>query len=434
MQGYDNTTTSEHKNLLRNMLFLMIGTASSQLITLGFAPLLTRLYGPEAFGLLGTFISITGALGPAIALSYPLAIVLSESRREAAALAYLSLIISSVTICLVAASFWFSRSWIIDMLGISFDTSYLLLVPIALICASCSQVATQWLIREQAFLTITKANIYQSLFVNIAQAAAGLFHPIGTVLIAISTTGQAVLTALLLRGVGKQAHGKSKAIIIPKQEVLRAARAYSDFPAFRAPQNLINSMSVHLPVLLFATFLGPQAAGHYILARLVIGVPTNLAGKAIGEAYYPWITKASQNDGNIQVLLKRDTAILILLGTIPLGVLIFYGPYLFSGVFGVQWATAGEYSRWLAVFYFFNFINRPCVAAIPALKLQKGLLHYELVSTSCKLLVLLFGVIWLENGIHSVAMYAAVGALCYTSLIAWVLHHAGASNSICTSR
>lgn len=429
MHYEDNTPSSDYKTLVRNMLFLMIGTASSQLITLGFAPLLTRLYGPEAFGLLGTFISITGALGPAIALSYPLAIVLSESRREAAALAYLSLIISSVTICLVAASLWFGRSWIIDMLGISLNTSYLLLVPVALICASFSQVATQWLIREQAFTTITKANIAQSLFVNITQAVAGLFHPIGTVLIAISTTGQAVLTALLLRGIGKQAQGKSKATIIPKHEMFRAAHAYSDFPAFRAPQNLINSLSVHLPVLLFATFLGPESAGHYILARLVVGVPTNLAGKAIGEAYYPWITQASRNDGNMQAILKRDTAILILLGAIPLGILIFFGPYLFAGVFGVQWATAGEYSRWLAVFYFFNFINRPCVAAIPALKLQKGLLQYELVSTSCKLLVLVFGVIWLENGIHGVAMYAAVGALCYTVLIAWVLHHAGVAKS-----
>ena len=42
----------------RNMLVVMSATAVAQLIGLGFAPILTRLYGPAEFGVLGTYTSV----------------------------------------------------------------------------------------------------------------------------------------------------------------------------------------------------------------------------------------------------------------------------------------------------------------------------------------------------------------------------------------
>jgi O-antigen/teichoic acid export membrane protein len=65
--------------LVRNVTIVASGTAGAQVITMAFAPLITRLYGPEAFGLLGTFVAILGIVTPLAALTYPIAIVLPKS-------------------------------------------------------------------------------------------------------------------------------------------------------------------------------------------------------------------------------------------------------------------------------------------------------------------------------------------------------------------
>jgi IS5 family transposase len=65
------------------------GTAGAQAITMGFSPVITRLYGPEAFGLLGVFMAMVQVLVPAAALTYPIAIVLPKEDRDARVLARL---------------------------------------------------------------------------------------------------------------------------------------------------------------------------------------------------------------------------------------------------------------------------------------------------------------------------------------------------------
>ncbi|MBO1928615.1 hypothetical protein J4731_01440 [Providencia rettgeri] len=44
-----------------------------------FSPIITRLYGPEVFGILGTFTAILTVITPIAALTYPIAIVLPKS-------------------------------------------------------------------------------------------------------------------------------------------------------------------------------------------------------------------------------------------------------------------------------------------------------------------------------------------------------------------
>ncbi|HAQ72765.1 MAG TPA: polysaccharide biosynthesis protein, partial [Pseudomonas sp.] len=69
--------------LLRNILTVVSGTAGAQAITMAFMPVITRIYGPEAYGVLGTFLSVTLMLVPIAALTYPIAIVLPKRDGDA---------------------------------------------------------------------------------------------------------------------------------------------------------------------------------------------------------------------------------------------------------------------------------------------------------------------------------------------------------------
>jgi uncharacterized membrane protein len=84
---------------------------------------------------------------------------------------------------------------------------------------------------------------------------------------------------------------------------------------------------------------------------------------------------------------------------------------------------AGEYARWLALFFLFNFINKPAVAAVPVLRIQRGLLVYEIFSTGTKALGLVIGFYWFGSDIWAVALFSVIGVLTYSAMIFWILAH-----------
>ena len=86
----------------RGVSVLVGGTAGAQLLTVLAAPLLTRLYSPEDFGLLAVYASLLALIGVISSLRYELAIPLPEDDTEAANVAVLSLILVGISTLLSA--------------------------------------------------------------------------------------------------------------------------------------------------------------------------------------------------------------------------------------------------------------------------------------------------------------------------------------------
>ena len=89
------------KPFLRNVAALAGGTAAAQAVTMAAAPFVTRLYGPEAFGVQGVFMSLLSIALPLAGLTYPVAIVLASDDDEARDIESVSWIISLVIALIV---------------------------------------------------------------------------------------------------------------------------------------------------------------------------------------------------------------------------------------------------------------------------------------------------------------------------------------------
>ena len=89
--------------------------------------------------------------------------------------------------------------------------------------------------------------------------------------------------------------------------------------------------------------------------------------------------------------------------------------------FGEKWHTAGIYAQLLAGWLFLQFVNKPAVSAIPALRLQGGLLVYEFFSTGTKILALWLGFRIFKSDVAAVALFSAFGIAAYIFLILWVI-------------
>src|SRR5690606_7165604 len=79
----------------RNVVTLMTGTTVAQAIPVAISPVLTRLYGPEDFGVLALFVALTSIFGAIANGRYELAIMLPESDDDALNVAALGLLIAA---------------------------------------------------------------------------------------------------------------------------------------------------------------------------------------------------------------------------------------------------------------------------------------------------------------------------------------------------
>lgn len=406
------------KRLIRNVATVASGTAFAQIINLAFAPILTRVYGPEPFGILGAFVAVVAIATPAAALCYPIAIVLPNNGNDAKQIARLAAYIAFATAGAVTALLLLGHDWLTEMEAFRGIEDFLLFVPLAMLFSSFKQIGQQWLTRTKTFSVIARVAALQAVVVNSLKSVFGLFLPAPLVLIALSTLADLLYGAMLAFGIAKsrkdrQADQENE----PRTRLMDIARTYAMFPLYRAPQALLNAISQGLPALVLAANFSPSVVGFYAIARSVLAVPAALVGSAVGNVLYPRFTEAKRKGESLSPLLIKTTAALAALGLAPFGLVALFGPQLFGFVFGGEWKTSGIYAQWLSLWLYFGFMNVACHAALPVLSLLRAFLIYEIASVLLRITTLIVGIYIYKSELISIALLSAIGALLNLSLI-----------------
>lgn len=411
---------------MRNVAVVASGTAAAQAISIAFSPLITRLYGPEAYGIQSVFMSVAGMMSIAVALTYPFAIVLPKSDTDALGLARLSLYIGMLMSLLATVVLFFYGAEILSLLNAEVISGFIYLIPVVMFISVLGSVASQWLIRKMAFGLTAKINVLITFLASTIKAGMGVVYPKAIVLILIYTLSGLFSALFMLLGWRRSTTNPTEdSAEGVRQNMWVLAKHYSDFAFLRTPQNLINGISHNLPVMLLSTYFGPASVGYYSIATSVLAMPAGLIGNSVVQVFYPRINEAIHRGEDTRALIIKATTGMALIGALPFGAIIVAGPLLFSFVFGQDWRTAGVYAQWLSMWLFFQYINKPAVSAIPALRLQGGLLIYELFSTGSKIFALYLGFAVFDSEIIAIALYSICGVVAYVWLILWVVSHAG---------
>lgn len=407
-----------NKKFVKNVLVLVTGTAAAQAVTMALSPIITRLYGPEAFGIMGTFNALISILVPIAAFTYPVAIVLPKKDEEAKGIMKLSLLSATLFSSFILILVILFKRDIATLLNMESISNYFYLLPLVIISAAFMQIIEQWLIRNNQFSINAKATFIQSSFVNISKVGIGFYYPFAQVLIFFSSITNGIRGLLMYVFTKKKDKSMDiRSIIYSNYNLKKIASIYKDFPLYRAPQDLLFSLQQSFPIVLLTVFFGPAATGFYTISRSVLSLPTNLIGKAVGDVVYPRLSKAANMKEDISKLLKKSTIMLVLVGLIPYGIVILFGPFLFGFVFGSSWYAAGEYARWVALWSFSTLINRPSVRALPVLEAQRFHLIYTIILAMINLVMIIVGYLVFNSDLISVALFCLSGTIANVFLI-----------------
>lgn len=406
--------------LLRNIAMVVSGTAGAQALTLAFMPVITRIYGPDNYGVLGVFMGLALMGVPVAALCYQTAIVLPRRDSDALRLVRLALVIAASVAAILSVFLLTAGDWFATTLGVEEIAPFLLLLPAFMFLGAALEIAQQWLFRKQLFRVTAKAAVVYSFVHNSLRSLAGLVHPSAAVLVVTTALGPLLHTTLLFIGIRKgpplQAEPDIERRITPVR-TRDLAKRYRDFPKFRAPQMLINTVSQNLPTLVLAAYFGPAAAGFFALCRQALGMPTQLVGKSVADVYYPKLARSIERGEPVAGAIMKAVAALAAVGLVPFAFVFFAGPWLFALVFGDEWRAAGEFARWLALAEYAIFASRPCTVAVPALGLQRMSLIFEICSTSLRVGALFFGAAVIGEQLGTVVAFSVAGILIYLALI-----------------
>jgi O-antigen/teichoic acid export membrane protein len=341
---------------LRNVGVLVAGTAVAQAIPLAASPLLTRLFGPEDFGLVGLFLAISTVAAVISTGRYELAISLPAEDAKAASLAAVSagccLLTSVVSLAGVAAA----GPWLARAAGAERLVPWLFLLPLSILASGSAAIYQMWQNRRRRYGAMAAARVQQAAAITAGNVGAGLAHAAGG-MIPGTVLGQ-VLAAVPLwlsgwRDIRHQLRGQST------HSLLAVAHAFRSHPLHLVPSHLIGAIALQAPLVIMSSGYSIATAGMYALAHRVVTIPTLMIANAIGDVYRQEIAASYQATGRFEAIFRKTLVRTASLAILPAALIFLLAPQAFSVVFGPEWRVAGDYARILTVGGFFQFVLTP---------------------------------------------------------------------------
>lgn len=390
---------------------LVSGTAFAQILTILVTPILTRLYGPEAFGLLALFLSITGVFGVIVCLRYELSIMLPESDKEAANLLGLSLLIALILSSLTIPIICFGRQAIQDILKAPQLGAYLWFVPLYVFVSGVFLALNYWNSRTKHFKRLSAARITSSVASTATQLGAGFSgYTTGGSFIGASLVGQSVSTFIL----GGQIWKNDKSLFLRSirlKKMTEGLKRYRKFPLVDSWSALLNTVSWQLPVFLLSSFFSPIVVGFYSLGFRLLQLPMSFIGSSISQVFFQRASEA-KSEGSLAPLVENVFRLLVVVGMFPIFTLTIVGNDVFSVVFGDAWTEAGVYVQILSIWAFVWFISSPLSTLWVVFEKQELGLKITFTNLITRIVSLWIGGI-LGNARISLLLFSFSGVLVY---------------------
>jgi O-antigen/teichoic acid export membrane protein len=331
-------------SVARNLVVVGAGTALGQGATVIAAPVLARLYDPQAFGLLSVYAAVLSVLVAIASLRFDFAIPIAANPDEAAHLLALSVILALGASLLVGFVVLVWGAQIAAALGAASLAPFLWLLPIALFAASVTQALASWAVYRRLFPALGRLRAVQGVALAGCQLLLG-FVRAGTIgLIVGDVAGRIFGTGQLFRSLFDSVRSTELTLT----SVWRSARDRWGFARVMTVASLLSAVSLQVPFLLIPSLFDLESSGQYFLAYRVLVLPGSLVAAAVSQVFFG---EASLRRAEPQRLhdLAHNVAVSLFVFSIPTyGIVMVGGPALFEAVFGSTWGPAGFYAQIMA--------------------------------------------------------------------------------------
>lgn len=390
-------------------------TVFAQLVGVAATPILSRIYTPAAFGILGVFLSILGVGSTAATLRYSQAILLPEDDDEAASAVWLS-ITTALAASIVLAAALFLLDGVIPT-ELRLPPIYTILLAVGVFAGAGIETYCTWGVRRETYKTVAWAKATEGVGKPSTQIAIGLVGGAsGLGLVTGAVLGR-VLSLLLfvmtyVRGSGPPASSLSW------RALRRVGYRYRAFPLYAAPGALLNNMGLQTAPVVLALAFGPSVAGFFALSQRIVALPAVFLGRSVAQVYAGEAAKRARDSGDeLATLFRRTWTHLLLIGLPVAAILVVGGPFLFRLAFGPEWEESGHFVRLMALMLVLQTAASPVSHTLSILERQGWYLGWSALRLALVLLSLAgsYALGWQPRA--AIAAYSCAMATSYLILL-----------------
>ncbi len=404
-------------DFFKNFLVLFGGTSFSQLIQILGLFVIAYFYTPQELGILAFILSLSTILSVVSTLKLEQAVLIPKKDQEARIIVVITCLISILVSIVALLLLLIFKTWIASLFNESKAEAWLLFVPLISFFLSAYQIFNYWTIRKKEFKRNSLALIFQSTTTVSVNAGMG-YAKFGTFgLILGSVFGRAMSFFILaLRFFDFRKRFKMN---LKKMSFKRIIGRYKNFPYFTMPHALFSSLGGNLPIIIITALLSSQIAGQLSMS-LRIFIPLNLIAISSLQVFNQRISEKFQKEESFYMDVRRLLVVLFSIGAIPVVILAFFAPELFSFFLGNQWVEAGKIAQILTIWFFASLMASP-ISYIPALLgLQKKMFLLEVIRTLLSIGGLYLGIVLMD--LYAGLLFFSLGnvvVLAYN--IAWIV-------------
>jgi len=323
----------------KNFLAVAKANVIAQILLLAFMPLITRLYGPEAFGLAAYFIAALQLVSAFSSWKYEKLVPNSRSHRSAAARVLVGISVlglACLTIILAMATLPVEQ---FPWAGAAELGPLLWWLPLAVAALGLHHLGASWFVLEKELSLVSRARIMQSIgYLIAALACAALSFTRSGLVVAVVASWTA--SALVLTGGLGPLKAAARKLSADKVQRI-AALTYAE-ASRTAGVGFVNTVSSIAPVLLLAQVYSVAEVGIYSLMMRMIGTPLTVVTSSLALSFWSRAAELAR-EKRYAVLRATFLKTTAYLGVPALGVLAIclFGPPYVPLVLGQEWAHAG---------------------------------------------------------------------------------------------
>lgn len=394
MISYKNFSFIKNSSYIKNTLILTAGTIIAQIIPLAFYPILTRLYTPSDFGVFATVSSITAILSVVATGKYESVVLIADTKRAAANVIWLTLIIAFFTLFLFELIF-LNSGHIAEIFNIPSLNYWILISPPTAFLIIIFYTNNEWYVKNKYFVNLSYIKITNSASNTALKTVIGWTKILNGGLIIGEFIGR-LITAFVC--VFYTLKNDSVDFYFPSLKQLKVlAKRYIQAPKFVLPAQTLNTLGGQLPVLLMATSFNTTELGYFAMAMSILALPASLVSIAVRDTFRKQALDIYKQKGNSYRVYKRTLTVMAFVSLLGFSLFYLIAPQLFSWVLGQDWIIAGEYSRILVPIVAISFIAEIGTPMFIIAEKMKRLLLWQIMYFLLSLVSVLVGIYFFED-------------------------------------
>jgi O-antigen/teichoic acid export membrane protein len=387
----------------------MFGTSIAQAIPFLFSPLLSRLYTPADYALLGIMLASSNIFFEFSTLKYDRTIVLEENKSVAINLfltcTFLTIIYGIFLLFILFFSFPFISNFEIHQS----QSILVYILPPIILCMSIVTSSNYWFQRIKEYYRMTINKIVQMVAITLFSILLGYYQlknglTIGYLL------GWGVVFFFSIYQVYKTGINFS---LFSLNKSLIALKKYNSFPKYNLLPSLLNVIAIALPFYLVTYIYGEDYGGQFNMCKQLLMIPCSFVSIAFIQVYYRKFAEAVEQKNTIKPLLYSMLKPLLVLGLAMLIVVSSFGDVLFKFVLGNVWEVSGKIAMTYVFAVFFQFIGVTLMIVLPVLKKVKQESAFKLVYF---IAICLLFLLKLNNQNQFILVYSIIESILYLSI------------------